>query len=57
MPTNVVKTSHDETLWNEAKVQASHEGHAGNYAYVMGIFQRMKGRAGTAKRRMQRKKG
>lgn len=43
MPANVVKTAEDERLWNKAKVQAEKQGRAKDYAYVMGIFQRMKG--------------
>jgi hypothetical protein len=43
MPTNVVKTKKDEELWAKAKAQAAKEGKGNNYAYVMGIFQNMKG--------------
>lgn len=43
MPTNVVKTAEQERLWNKAKARAAEEGHAGDYAYIMGIFKRMGG--------------
>lgn len=43
MPANVVKTARDEHLWNRAKQQAEKQGRTRDYAYVMGIFQRMKG--------------
>ena len=49
MPTNVVKTARDERLWEKARSQASSEGKSGNYAYVMGIYKRMKARQGAAK--------
>jgi hypothetical protein len=50
MPTNVVKTARDERLWKRAKEQASSEGKSGNYAYIMGIYKRMKARQKAAKR-------
>lgn len=43
MPTNAVKAARDEHLWNRAKEQAKKQGHAKDYAYIMGIFRRMKG--------------
>jgi hypothetical protein len=43
MPANVVKTDRDEHLWNKAKEQAKEQGRENDWAYVMGIFQRMKG--------------
>lgn len=43
MPTNLVHTKRDERLWNEAKKQAAKQGRAEDWAYVVGIFQRMKG--------------
>lgn len=49
MPTSVVKTARDERLWEKAKSQASSEGKSGNYAYIMGIYKRMKARQGAAK--------
>jgi hypothetical protein len=42
MPANVVKTARDEHLWEKAKKRAAAEGRPKDYAYVMGIFQRMK---------------
>ncbi len=49
MPTNVVKTKRDERLWSRAKARASSEGKSGNYAYIMGIYKRMKARQKAAK--------
>lgn len=49
MPANIVKTKSDERRWEEAKRQAQKQGKGSDYAYVMGIFQRMKTRAGSAK--------
>lgn len=43
MPANVVKTPRDERLWNKAKALAEKQGKAENYAYIMGIYQSMKG--------------
>jgi len=43
MPTNVVKTPEDEEKWKKAKAIASKEGQSGNYAYIMGIYKKMKG--------------
>lgn len=43
MPANVVKTESDERLWVRAKQQAEKQGHGSDYAYVMKIFQNMKG--------------
>lgn len=43
MPANVIKTSRDEHLWNLAKDRAATQGRAKDYAYIMGIFQRMQG--------------
>jgi hypothetical protein len=43
MPANVVKTSKDEKLWKKAKKQAEKEGQADNWAYIMAIYQKMKG--------------
>lgn len=45
MPANVVKTKEDERLWNKAKGLADEAGKKDNWAYVMGIFQKMKGKA------------
>lgn len=44
MPVNVVKTPEDERLWEKAKGRAKEEGQEDNWAYVMGIFKRMKGK-------------
>lgn len=55
MPTNVVKTERDERLWAEAKAQAESQGRAEDWAYVMGIFQRMRNRQGGAKTASRRK--
>jgi hypothetical protein len=41
MPPSVVKTPDDEQHWTEAKKRAAKQGHAGDYAYIMGIFKRM----------------
>tara|TARA_R110002020_G_scaffold220452_1_gene428390 strand:+ start:284 stop:481 length:198 start_codon:yes stop_codon:yes gene_type:complete len=49
MPVNVVKTKRDERLWAKAKARASSEGKSGNYAYIMGIYKRMKARQKAAK--------
>lgn len=43
MPANVVKTEEDERLWKKAKEQAKKQGKGDDYAYIMGIFQKMKG--------------
>lgn len=44
MPANVVKTKEDERLWEKAKERAKEEGHDEDWPYIMGIFQRMKGK-------------
>lgn len=41
-PPNVVKTKHDEELWQRATKSAEQQGQAGNYRYIMGTFMRMK---------------
>lgn len=38
-----VKTPEDERLWAKAKEQAKAQGEEGNWAYVTGIFKKMKG--------------
>ena len=48
MPVNVVKTRADERLWERAKAQATKQGHAGNYPYIMSIFQTMRGNPGAS---------
>jgi len=42
MPLNVVKTPEDEKKWEKAEAIAASQGKKGNYAYVMGIYKRMK---------------
>lgn len=49
MPANAVKTKRDERLWGEAKSQAAKQGKKKDWAYVMGTYQRMKGRKGGKK--------
>lgn len=44
MPTNLVKTEHDEKLWRQAKALAAKNGHKENWGYVVSIYQSMKGR-------------
>ncbi len=51
MPANLVKTTRDERLWNEAKRRAAEEGHASDWRYITGIFQRMKGKKGGKARK------
>jgi hypothetical protein len=41
MPTNAVKTPKDEKRWKKARNLARAAGKADNYAYVMGIYNRM----------------
>lgn len=41
MPVSVVKSLQDEKDWEKAKELAQESGHKENYAYVMGIFQRI----------------
>lgn len=47
MPSNVVKTPADERHWAEAKRQAAREGHADDWAYIQGIFQRIEAHSGS----------
>ena len=42
MPISVVKTQRDEEKWDRAKEIASKAGQGENYAYIMGIYKRMK---------------
>jgi hypothetical protein len=51
VPTNVVKSREDERLWEKAKAIAAAKGRKDDYAYIMGIFKRMK-----ARRKKKRKK-
>jgi hypothetical protein len=46
-PASVVRTPRDERLWRKAKESAARQGRAGDWAYVMGIFQHMKHRTGS----------
>lgn len=43
MPVGVVKTKADERHWRMAKQRAAEEGHAKDWAYVMGVYKRMSG--------------
>lgn len=49
MPANAVHGKREERLWNEAKAVAEKEGKAKDYAYIMGIFERMRDRVGGGK--------
>jgi len=44
----------DERLWAKAKAQAAKQGRAKDWAYVMGIYQNMKG--GKPRRRRRRRR-
>lgn len=44
MPTNMVKTPEDEKHWAKAKQIASDEGHEGDWKYVVGVYERMRGK-------------
>lgn len=48
MPSNLVKTPRDEHLWSKAKQRAKEEGRTDDYAYINGIYQRMKGNRSAA---------
>lgn len=50
MPASVVRTAEDERHWQEAKKQAKKQGRSKDYAYIMGIFQRMSGKKSLADR-------
>lgn len=43
MPVGVVKTAKDEGHWNKAKKLAAKQGRAKDWAYIMGIYQKMSG--------------
>ena len=43
MPVNVVKTDEDERHWQKAKTLAEQQEHKEDWAYIMGIYQKMKG--------------
>lgn len=42
MPTNLVKTKHDEVLWNIAKELAKEEGHEEDWDYIVSIYLNLK---------------
>ena len=44
MPANAVKPG-EEAIWERAKKQAAKQGQGKNYAYIMDIFQKMKGKS------------
>jgi len=48
MPLGFVKTERDEELWSKAKARAVEQGHKEDWAYINGIYQRMKGHKKTA---------
>lgn len=43
MPSSAVKTPEQEAAWKRAKAKAVEQGHAGDWDYVMEIYQRMAG--------------
>lgn len=43
MPMGLVKTPRDEELWSKAKAAAKKQGRTEDWAYINGIYQRMKG--------------
>lgn len=45
-PSGLVRTPREERLWKEAKRAAEREGRGGDYAYITGIFKRMRDRTG-----------
>lgn len=47
-----VKTKKDEELWSKAKSRAKEQGHEGDWAYVTGIYKKMKGGKVAAERRL-----
>jgi hypothetical protein len=42
MPASVVRNLSDERKWKQAKRIAAQKGHAKDWKYVMGIFQRLR---------------
>jgi hypothetical protein len=44
MPANVVKTKEDEHKWSKAKSIAAKEGKKKDWSYIMGIYNKMKGK-------------
>lgn len=55
MPKGVVKPG-QEALWEKAKDLAAAQGHAGNWAYVNGIFQDLKKGARRSRRSKRRRR-
>jgi hypothetical protein len=55
MPSGVVKTQEDEHKWEKAKQIAKDQGHGGNYAYIMGVYKKMKPDGLNKKARMTQK--
>ncbi len=49
MPVNIVRTPHEEKMWRQAKEAAAREGHAGDYAYITGTYERIRARVGGKK--------
>ena len=49
MPANVVHSKHEEKEWKQAKEAAEREGHEGDYAYIMGVYERLRSRVGGTK--------
>ncbi len=43
MPKGLVKTEKDEEFWKKAKKVANDAGQKDNYAYITGVFKKMKG--------------
>ena len=39
-----IKTAEDEKLWSKAKASAKAQGHEEDWAYINGIYQKMKGK-------------
>jgi len=56
MPANLVKTERDERLWEKAKRLAARQGHAGDWAYIVGIFKRMRGHRTKKRKRNKRRR-
>jgi len=50
MPGNMVKTAREEAMYAKAKEQAAKQGKSDDFAYIMGIYKRMKARSDAAKR-------
>lgn len=53
MPAGVVKQG-EESMWAKAKSLAAKQGHAKDWAYINGIFQKMKGGSDTAEKCLQK---